>query len=134
MDAPLARLQEIAYTLFRIVAGFLFACHGAQKLFGLFGGKVQPLGTKVWAAGAIELSCGLLVMLGIVAGLAAFVACGEMAVAYFTVHWPRGFWPITNAGELAALYCFVFLFIASRGSGRWALRPKALRVSSSRRS
>ncbi len=72
-------------------------------------------------AGVVELGGGLLVMLGLWAGYAAFLASGLMAVAYFTVHAPRGFWPILNAGELAALYSFVFLFIASKGSGCWSI-------------
>lgn len=72
-------------------------------------------------AGLIEFVGGLCIALGLLASYAAFVASGEMAVAYFTQHFPRGFWPIQNGGELAVLYCFVFLFIAARGAGRWSV-------------
>lgn len=116
----LARYSETLYALLRIVAGFLFLCHGGQKLFGWFGAEkaAEPLMT---VAGVIELVGGLLILLGLFAGLAAFVASGEMAAAYFMAHAPRGFWPIENHGELAALYCFLFLYIAAHGSGRWSL-------------
>lgn len=115
------RFIEPAYALLRIVAGFLFAFHGAQKLLGAFGGRVQPFGTLLWFAGVIELAGGLLIMIGLFGAIAAFVASGEMAVAYFTSHRPQGTWPIQNQGELAALYCFVFLFIAAKGSGIWSV-------------
>ncbi|MCI0547394.1 MAG: DoxX family protein, partial [Candidatus Rokubacteria bacterium] len=72
-------------------------------------------------AGIIELVGGLLVAVGLLAGYAAFIASGEMAGAFFTAHFPRGFWPILNTGELAVLYCFVFLYIASRGAGVWSI-------------
>jgi len=121
MTPPLARFGEHAYAIMRIVVGGLFIFHGAQKLFGAFGGRPQPLPTLAGAAGIIELVCGVLVMIGLFGGLAAFVASGEMAVAYFMRHQPRGTWPIQNQGELAALYCFVFLCIAARGSGIWSV-------------
>lgn len=105
------------YALFRIVFGFLFLFHGLQKLFGLFGGQVMPMGSMAWFAGIIETFGGLLLMLGLATRLVAFLASGEMAVAYFMVHQPRGAWPIQNGGELAALYCFAFLYIAARGAG-----------------
>jgi putative oxidoreductase len=95
----------------------LFAFHGAQKLLGAFGGKVAPVGSQIWMAGVIELVGGILIAVGLLAGLAAFIASGEMAFAYFTAHAPRNVWPILNGGELAAVYCFAFLYIASRGSG-----------------
>ena len=117
LRAPLARLSEPVYAVFRIVFGALFAFHGAQKLFGLFGGRVVEMGTQPWVAGVIELAAGILIAVGLLAGLAAFVASGEMAAAYFIAHAPRGNWPIQNQGELAALYCFAFLFIAARGAG-----------------
>jgi putative oxidoreductase len=122
MKAPLARISEYAYALMRIVAGGLFAMHGAQKLFGLFGGTAQPVASLAGAAGVIELVCGILIMIGFFAGFAAFIASGQMAVAYFKVHAPGGPNPLQNGGELAALYAFVFLFIAARGSGRLSLR------------
>lgn len=121
MQPPLAALTGAAYALMRIVVGFLFAFHGAQKLFGAFGGNAQPLASLLGVAGVIEFGGGLLVMIGLFGPLAAFVASGEMAYAYFASHFPRAFWPVQNGGELAVLYCFVFLFIASRGSGPWSV-------------
>jgi putative oxidoreductase len=117
LKAPLASMSEPLYAAFRIVSGVLFAFHGAQKLFGAFGGKVTPFGTQLWFAGVIELTAGILIAIGFFAGVAAFIAAGEMASAYFIAHAPRGRWPIQNAGELAALYCFAFLYISSRGGG-----------------
>lgn len=101
----------------RLFVGVLFACHGAQKLFGVLGAQPQTHNPKLLAAGLVELVGGGLVALGLKAGIAAFVASGEMAYAYFTVHAPSGFWPILNKGELSVVYCFVMLYIASRGSG-----------------
>jgi putative oxidoreductase len=117
LKAPLARLSEPIYAVFRIVFGALFAFHGAQKLLGLFGGQVQQVGTMPWFAGVIELVCGVLIAIGLLAGLAAFLASGEMAAAYFMAHAPRATWPIQNQGELAVLYCFAFLYISARGAG-----------------
>lgn len=111
------------YALFRIVAGFLFMLHGAQKILGMFGGMgggTAPMLSLPWFAGIIELVGGTLVMIGLFTRPAAFVASGEMAVAYFMVHQPQGGWPIQNQGELAALYCFAFLYIAARGAGLWS--------------
>ena len=105
MTSPFARFAEQAYALMRIVAGFLFAFHGAQKLFGMFGGKAQPLGSLMGLAGVIELFGGVLIMIGLLTWAAAFIASGEMAVAYFYSHLPQAFWPIENRGELATLYC-----------------------------
>ena len=121
MQPPLARIAGPAYAAFRIVTGFLFAFHGAQKLFGAFGGQAQPLASMPGAAGVIELVCGVLVMVGVMTGVAAFLASGEMAVAYFLAHAPKGLWPIQTGGELAALYCFAFFYIAARGAGMWSL-------------
>jgi len=108
------------FALFRFVVGFLFAFHGAQK-FGAFGGQVMTSNPLMLAAGIIELAGGILIAIGLLTSWAAFVASGEMAVAYFMVHQPQGTWPIHNKGELAALYCFVFLYIAARGPGRYAV-------------
>lgn len=113
--------RDNAYALMRIVVGFLFVFHGAQKIFGVFGGRVQPVATLLWAAGIIELAAGALVLVGLATSVAAFIASGEMAFAYFRSHQPQGLWPIENRGELAALYCFVFLYIAVAGSGPWSL-------------
>lgn len=116
MERYLGKYSDPLYALLRFVAGLLFTCHGAQKVFGALGGSkaAEPL---MVAGGWIELVCGLLVAAGLFAGFAAFLASGEMAVAYFMAHAKGGFWPIQNHGELAVLYCFVFLYIASRGSG-----------------
>lgn len=117
MERWLGRYSEHAYALMRIFVGTLFACHGAQKILGLFGGIPVPLTPLIRVAGIVELVGGLLVAAGLLAGYAAFLSSGQMAVAYFMAHAPRGFWPVENQGELAVLYCFVFLFIAAKGSG-----------------
>jgi putative oxidoreductase len=106
----------------RIVSGALFACYGLQKVFGLFGG--MPPGVSkalIWSAGSIELVCGVLITVGLFTRLAAFIASGQMAVAYFWGHAPSGFWPIMNHGELAILFCWLFLYIAAQGPGAFAL-------------
>jgi putative oxidoreductase len=121
MQRFLGRYSEIAYTVLRVVAGLMFAVHGAQKLFGFLGGQKVPLASLFGAAGVIELVGGLLIAVGLFASWAAFIASGEMAVAYFMVHAKQGFWPILNQGELAVLYCFLFLYIACRGAGRYAV-------------
>jgi putative oxidoreductase len=121
MNSPFGRYTEQTYALLRIVAGFLFAFHGAQKLFGMFGGTAQPLVSLMGLAGVIEFFGGLLITLGLFTWITAFIAAGEMAVAYFYAHQGQALWPIQNRGELAALYCFVFLFIAARGAGIWSL-------------
>jgi putative oxidoreductase len=127
MERLLRGVAPYLYALMRIVVGLLFACHGAQKLFGVLGGfggqpgMAAPLLSPMGLAGLIEFVGGLLIAFGLLASYAAFIASGEMAVAYFMQHFPRGFWPIQNGGELAVLYCFVFLFIATKGSGRWSL-------------
>jgi putative oxidoreductase len=124
MQRVLGRLAPHIYALMRIVIGLLFACHGFQKLFGVLGGQRQQLATLPWAAGVIETVTGILVAIGFMTGYAAFIASGEMAAAYFMAHAPRGTWPIMNQGELAALYCFVFLYIAARGKGSWGVDRK----------
>jgi len=115
------RFAPYVYPLFRLVFGLLFLCHGLQK-FGFFGGKMVPLLSLFGAAAIIELVCGALIALGLFTKPAAFLASGEMAYAYFTAHFPHGLWPIQNQGELAVLYCFAFLYIASRGGGRIAVQ------------
>lgn len=113
---------RFAYVIMRIVVGAAFAQHGAQKLFGFFGGmdgggaSVEIL-SLMGAAGVIELGGGVLVATGILTRLAALLCSGLMASAYFMAHAGRGFWPIGNDGELAVLFCFVFLYIACRGGG-----------------
>jgi putative oxidoreductase len=119
--SPLARFEHLAYAAFRVVAGFLFLFHGLQKLFGMFGGTQVPLASQMGLAGVIETVGGTLIALGAFTWPVAFICSGEMAVAYFQAHQPRGTWPIQNGGELAALYCFAFLFIATRGGGPYSL-------------
>ncbi len=121
MERVLGRFSPQLYALMRIVVGLLFACHGAQKLFGLFGGPQMPLASQMGLAAVIELLGGLLVAIGFLTGTAAFIASGEMAAAYFMAHFPRGGVPLQNGGEPAVLYCFVFLYIASRGAGIWGV-------------
>lgn len=121
MERYLGRYSEAIYCLMRLVVGLTFAQHGAQKLFGALGGQKMPLDGLMGVAGVIEFFGGLLIAIGLAAGWAAFIASGQMAVAYFMAHAKGGFWPIVNRGELAVAYCFVFLYIASKGSGRYSL-------------
>lgn len=116
----LSGLEPVGYAAFRVVFGFLYMCHGAQKLFGAFGGHAQLHNPLMLAAAIIEFGGGILILLGLLTRFAAFVASGEMAVAYFMVHQPKGFLPIQNGGETAVLYCFAFLFIACHGAGKFA--------------
>ena len=122
MQKWLGRYSPYIYALLRIVAGFLFFQHGLPKLFGGFGSSGPfPLMSQMGLAGVIEVVGGALIALGLFTSPVAFIASGEMAVAYFQAHAPRGLWPIMNGGELAALYCFVFLYFAAMGSGKWSL-------------
>jgi putative oxidoreductase len=130
----LGKFSPYAYALMRIIVGLLFACHGAQKVFGWFGGidgkgTAALLASLFGVAGTIELITGLLIAIGLFTGYAAFIASGEMAVAYFTAHFPEGFWPIENKGEESVFYCFVFLYMATRGAGTWSI-DEAFRPSS----
>lgn len=126
MEKFLGNYSLQIYAIMRIVVGLLFLCHGVQKVFGLFGGvdgkgAAAPLDSLFGVAGLIEIICGLLIAVGFLTGYAAFIASGEMAAAYFIAHLPMGFWPIANQGEPAVLFCFIFLYIATRGSGVWSL-------------
>ena len=121
MERWLGKYTDEIYAALRIVAGLMFASHGAQKLFGVMGGQSQLDDVQGLAAGIIEFAGGLLIALGLFTSAAAFISSGEMAVAYFKAHFPQGFWPVVNQGELAALYCFLFLYIAARGSGPLSL-------------
>ena len=127
MERTVRQCAPYLYVLLRIIAGLLFACHGAQKLFGVFGGvsghpgAAVPLFSLMGLAGCIELVGGFLIALGILTSFAAFVASGEMAFAYFMQHFPRSFWPIQNGGEVVVLYCFLFLYIAANGAGVWGV-------------
>ena len=110
------------YALMRIVTGFLFLWHGTQKVFNV--PAPPPIDLPpfvVFSAGPIELIGGLLVMIGLFAGWAAFLCSGLMAFAYWMVHGTQALLPIQNQGELAALYCFLFLYISSQGSGIWSV-------------
>jgi putative oxidoreductase len=106
----------------RILAGIMFACHGAQKLLGMFGGI--PAGVPkalIWTTGPIELVGGILIAIGLFTRSTAFLSSGLMAFAYFIGHAGNGFWPAVNGGELAILYCWLFLYLAAQGPGAWAL-------------
>jgi len=121
----LGKFADYAYALLRIMAGANFSFHGAQKILGVLTEFQPPAGSLVWFGGIIELFGGLAVMLGLQARAAAFLCSGEMAVAYLLFHWkfqigPR-FFPTMNQGELALLYCFIFLHIACRGGVKWSL-------------
>lgn len=121
-----SNLRPYVLSLLRIIAGFGFCLHGFQKIFGVLGGaggSGQPAQflTLPWVAGLLELAGGLLVLFGLFTAPVAFVLSGQMAVAYFMAHAPRGFWPIQNTGELAMLYCFVFLYLFTAGGGPWSL-------------
>ena len=122
MQKVLGRFAPYFYTALRIFAGLAFAQHGAQKLFGVLGAKqALPLMSQMGLAGVIEFVGGIMIALGLFTSPIALLASGEMAWAYFQAHAPRGFWPVTNGGELAALYCFVFLYFAAMGSGKFSV-------------
>jgi putative oxidoreductase len=123
------RFEPHAFALLRIITGLLFAMHGTQKLFSFpsSAGIPHPLPPMLLAASVIELVTGLMMALGVFASYAAFLAAGEMAVAYLMVHFQLGkasFWPIVNKGEPAVVYCFVFLYIFAHGAGIWAVTKK----------
>lgn len=120
------KCTEWAHTLLRIVTGFLLMPHGAQKLFGWLGGMggsgaSAPFPGLLWFAGVLEFFGGLGILLGVFTRPIAFVLSGQMAVAYFMAHAPRGFWPLLNRGELAVLYCFIFLLLAAAGGGPYTV-------------
>jgi len=118
----MSRYNSQCYALMRIVAGFLFLWHGAQKLFGIpsaIPGEAPAF--IIYIAGPIELVGGILIMIGLYTRWAAFLASGLMAAAYWIGHGTTALLPIQNQGELAALYCFVFLFISSQGGGLWSI-------------
>ena len=125
----LAKYADYAYALLRIVAGFMFMFHGAQKILGVLTESQPPVWSQLWIGGLIELVGGLAVMLGFQTRVAAFLCSGMMAVAYFQFHWKfqigPNIFPALNKGELAVLLCFVFLFIACRGGVKWCLDKKS---------
>jgi putative oxidoreductase len=122
MQGILGRFAPQIYALLRIVSGLLFACHGAQKVFGVLGARQVPIMSQLGLAGVIELVGGVMIAAGIFASLVAFICSGEMAVAYFQQHAPNGAVPLQNGGELAMLYCFLFLYVAARGNGTWSVQ------------
>ena len=122
----MSRFGDVTLGLLRIVTGLLFMQHGVQKLFGWFGGMGPEGGTvqimsMMGVAGILETVGGLLIVLGLFTRPVAFILSGEMAVAYFMAHMPNGLAPIQNGGELAALYCFIFLFLSANGPGAFSL-------------
>src|SRR5947209_6334099 len=130
----LSRYEANAYFLLRIVFGFLFMCHGLQKTFLpqlLHGHQVAPGLTVDFLGAVIELVAGLLVFLGLFTRIAAVIASGEMAVAYFMVHAKGGFFPIVNHGELAVAFCWFFLFVLFYGPGRWSVDALLFKRASS---
>ncbi|HEY3378327.1 MAG TPA: DoxX family protein [Armatimonadota bacterium] len=122
LTALARRWAPYLLSLLRIVVAALFLEHGLQKLWGFPGGTSPvPLYSMAGAAGVIETVGGLLLLLGLFTRAAAFVLSGEMAVAYFMVHAPHSFYPVVNRGELAVLYCFVFLYFVFAGGGPWSV-------------
>lgn len=121
----LTRYTDVSYATLRIVSGAIFTIHGVQKIFGVLTDHQPPIGSQLWLGGMIELICGLLIAVGFQTRWAAFLASGTMAVAYIQFHWKfrfgPEFFPAINGGDAAILYCFVFLYIACRGSGTFSL-------------
>jgi len=122
MPAFMRGFESQSYAALRIVAGLMFLWHGSQKLFSFpLDAPSQMPAPMLYAAGGIELVGGILVMVGLFTRWAAFICSGTMAVAYWLVHGLEALFPILNKGELAALYCFVFLFISAKGAGIWSV-------------
>lgn len=122
MERFLGNYSPHFYAILRIVAGVMFAMHGSQKLFGWPGdGNTVELASMMGVAGIIELVGGILIAIGFLTSWAAFIASGEMAVAFFMTHFPQDWNPLVNQGETAVLYCFLFLYMAARGSGIWSV-------------
>jgi putative oxidoreductase len=121
----LAVFSDEAYALMRVVVGLMFSFHGIQKVFGILSDFQPPVGSQIWIGGMIELIGGLLVAAGFLTRWAAFLASGTMAVAYFQFHWKfqlgKNILPAINQGEMAVLYCFIFLYIACRGGVKWCV-------------
>ncbi len=120
----LDRYAPYALAVLRIVSAVLFVEHGTQKVFGFppgIGGELPPVGSLIWIGGALEVVGGALLLLGLFTRLAAFIASGEMAVAYWMFHAPAGFYPAVNGGDAAILYCFIFLLFVFTGAGAWSV-------------
>jgi putative oxidoreductase len=120
MASFMRRFNSETYALLRIVAGLLFLWHGTQKLFSFPQAAPDAPAFILYGAGSIELIGGALVAVGLFTRWAAFLCSGLMAAAYWMAHGPKHLLPVLNGGELAALYCFVFLFIAANGAGIWS--------------
>jgi putative oxidoreductase len=117
-----SRFAPFLQSALRMAAAAVFIPHGLQKLLGMFGSPgTAPMLSQMWVAGVLELFGGTLMLLGLFSRPVAFVLSGEMAAAYFQAHAPRGQWPIQNGGELAVLFCFIWLFFAAAGPGPWSL-------------
>ena len=128
-------LEPYARSLLRVVTGLTFSLHGMQKLLGFFGGlngKVAtvPFASLLWFAGSLEMIGGLLLILGLFTSPVAFILCGEMAMAYFKAHFPHGYLPLVNHGELAVLYCFIFLYLCLAGAGPFSFDSLVRKKSS----
>lgn len=126
MTGPIpARWAPYLRSLLRIFAAFTFITHGTQKLFAFPvadpAASTVPLASLAGVAGVLETFGGLLLLLGLFTRPVAFILSGEMAVAYFMVHFPMSFWPILNGGEVAVLFCFIWLYISAAGPGPWSL-------------
>lgn len=125
----LEKYSDHTYALLRIVSGLLFSFHGVQKIFGVLAEFQPPVGSQIWIGGLLELVGGLAILVGFQTRLAAFLCSGMMAVAYIQFHWKlqfgAAFWPAVNKGELAVVFCFVFLFMAARGGVKWCLDKAA---------
>ena len=118
----LDKFEAPAYALLRIVSGFLFIWHGTQKFFNFpIEFPYGPLNPMMGAAGAIEIVGGVLIMIGLWTRPAAFISSGMAAVAYWMAHGTQNFFPIANGGEIVVFFCFIFLYVATRGSGIWSV-------------
>ena len=124
LDTRLNPYAPAALSVFRIIVGLLFLLHGTSKLFGWPAATEAPAGSLYWFAGLIELITGVLITIGFATRPAAFIACGEMAIAYLIEHLPNGFWPILNGGELALMFFFSFLLLVFTGPGAYAVESR----------
>ena len=121
------RAKSVTFFLLRVVSGLLFLQAGGMKILDWFGGVPLQYGghpqfmSQTWIGGVLELYGGAAILLGLFTRPVAFILSGEMAVAYFQFHQPKGFWPIQNHGEPAVLLCFIFLLLAAHGAGEWSL-------------
>ena len=121
------RVRDVAVFLLRVVSGLLFFQAGSVKILDWFGGVPAQFGghpammSQIWIGGMLEVCGGAAILLGFLTRPVAFILSGEMAVAYFQFHQPKGFWPVQNHGEPAVLFCFIFLFFAASGAGAWSL-------------